>query len=69
MTHDASGDGLWTLVALNSALFLIFAFSFFKPQTGEAAMREQFGTAFEAYAADTPRFLPSWRQTAAEMTT
>lgn len=33
MTHDASGYGLWTLVVLNSALFLMFAFSFFKPQT------------------------------------
>ena len=26
MTHDASGYGLWTLVVLNSALFLMFAF-------------------------------------------
>ena len=34
MTHDTSGYGLWTLVVLNSALFLMFAFSFFKPQTG-----------------------------------
>jgi protein-S-isoprenylcysteine O-methyltransferase Ste14 len=34
MTHDASGYGLWTLVVLNSTLFLMFAFSFFKPQTG-----------------------------------
>jgi protein-S-isoprenylcysteine O-methyltransferase Ste14 len=37
MTHEASGAsgyGLWTLVVLNSALFLMFAFSFFKPQTG-----------------------------------
>lgn len=25
--------GLWTLVILNSAIFIIFAFSFFKPQT------------------------------------
>ena len=33
MTHDASGYGLWTLVVLNSALFLMFAFSFFKPNT------------------------------------
>lgn len=33
MTHDAPGYGLWTVVVLNSALFLIFAFSFFKPQT------------------------------------
>ena len=34
MTHDASGYGLWTLVVLNVALFLMFAFSFFKPKTG-----------------------------------
>ena len=33
MTHEASGYGLWTLVVLNSALFLMFAYSFFKPQT------------------------------------
>lgn len=33
MTHDTSAYGLWTLVILNSAIFLIFAFSFFKPQT------------------------------------
>ena len=32
MTHDAPAYGLWTLVVLNSAVFLIFAFSFFKPQ-------------------------------------
>ena len=33
MTHDTSGYGLWTLVVLNSAIFLMFAFSFSKPQT------------------------------------
>ena len=33
MTHDASAYGLWTLVILNTAIFLIFAFSFFKPHT------------------------------------
>ena len=33
MTHESSGYGLWTLVILNSALFLMFAFSFFKPNT------------------------------------
>jgi protein-S-isoprenylcysteine O-methyltransferase Ste14 len=32
MTHDAPAYGLWTLVVLNSAVFLVFAFSFFKPQ-------------------------------------
>lgn len=33
MTHDTQAYGLWTLVILNSAIFIIFAFSFFKPQT------------------------------------
>jgi len=33
MTHDASAYGLWTLVVLNSAIFIIFAFSFARPQT------------------------------------
>jgi protein-S-isoprenylcysteine O-methyltransferase Ste14 len=33
MTHDAPAYGLWTLVIFNSAIFLMFAFSFFKPQT------------------------------------
>ena len=34
MDHgNAPAYGLWTLVALNSILFIAFAFSFFKPQT------------------------------------
>ncbi|CDS52739.1 Bll7991 protein [Polaromonas sp. CG9_12] len=34
MTHDTQpAYGLWVLVILNSAIFLMFAFSFFKPQT------------------------------------
>jgi methanethiol S-methyltransferase len=33
MTHSESTYGLWTLVVINSAVFIIFAFSFFKPQT------------------------------------
>ena len=34
MSHDTpQAYGLWTLVILNSAVFLMFAFSFFKPQT------------------------------------
>jgi protein-S-isoprenylcysteine O-methyltransferase Ste14 len=32
MSHDMS-YGLWTLVILNSALFIFFAFSFFRPKT------------------------------------
>ncbi len=33
MNHSETGYGLWTLVALNSAVFILFAFSFFKPAT------------------------------------
>ncbi len=33
MHGSESAYGLWTLVILNSAIFIIFAFSFFKPQT------------------------------------
>jgi protein-S-isoprenylcysteine O-methyltransferase Ste14 len=33
MDHDSGAYGLWMLVIFNSAIFLIFAFSFFKPQT------------------------------------
>ncbi len=34
MEHEATSSyGLWTLVILNSAIFIMFAFSFFKPQT------------------------------------
>ena len=33
MTHDAPAYGLWTLVILNSAVFVMFAFSFFRPHT------------------------------------
>jgi len=33
MTPDTPAYGLWTLVVLNSAVFLIFAFSFAKPQS------------------------------------
>ncbi len=33
MTETAPAYGLWFLVILNSAIFILFAFSFFKPQT------------------------------------
>ena len=33
MSHDSPAYGLWWLVILNSAIFLLFAFTFFKPQT------------------------------------
>jgi len=34
MNHSESAYGLWSLVILNSAIFIMFAFSFFKPATG-----------------------------------
>jgi methanethiol S-methyltransferase len=33
MSHDTGAYGLWTLVAVNSAVFIIFAISFGKPQS------------------------------------
>ncbi|TDH62098.1 isoprenylcysteine carboxylmethyltransferase family protein [Dankookia rubra] len=33
MTHDAPAYGLWTLVVLNSLVFIVFALSFGKPRT------------------------------------
>src|SRR5262249_50982260 len=33
MHDDVPAYGLWSLVIINSAVFIIFAFSFFKPQT------------------------------------
>ena len=33
MNHQGSAYGLWTLVLVNSAVFILFAYSFAKPQT------------------------------------
>jgi len=33
MTNDVPGYGLWALVVINSAVFIIFAYSFAKPQS------------------------------------
>ncbi len=33
MSNEATDYGLWSLVVLNSAVFIFFAFSFFKPKT------------------------------------
>jgi protein-S-isoprenylcysteine O-methyltransferase Ste14 len=33
MNHDQPAYGLWSLVIINSAFFIFFAFSFFKPKT------------------------------------
>jgi hypothetical protein len=33
MSETPPAYGLWSLVVINSAIFIIFAFSFFKPKT------------------------------------
>jgi protein-S-isoprenylcysteine O-methyltransferase Ste14 len=33
MTHESPAYGLWGLVLINSAIFIMFAFTFFKPKT------------------------------------
>ncbi len=33
MSQEAPAYGLWLLVIFNSAIFIMFAYSFFKPQT------------------------------------
>jgi len=34
MSSDAPAYGLWSLVIVNSVVFILFAYSFFKPRTG-----------------------------------
>lgn len=34
MNHNIPAYGLWSLVVINSAIFILFAFSFFKPKSG-----------------------------------
>ena len=33
MTHDVPADGIWLLAVANTAFFIMFAFSFGKPQS------------------------------------
>ena len=33
MNHETPAYGLWPLVVINAAVFILFAFSFFKPRT------------------------------------
>lgn len=51
-----SGYGLWTLVVLNSAIFIVFATSFFHPRGGRDW--RALGEAWDRYAAVTTRFVP-----------
>lgn len=74
MDHAAGASyGLWALVLINSAVFIIFAFSFTKPQTKRdwrtfgafsafivALFAEMYGPVWDTYATNVPAFIPKF---------
>jgi protein-S-isoprenylcysteine O-methyltransferase Ste14 len=66
--HAPAAYGLWTLVLLNSAVFILVMFPILVMMYVRLAHREEregaaeFGDAWRAYAARTPRWLPGLRR-------
>lgn len=58
---DGSGYGIWLIALLNASIFIMFAFSVFKPRT-PADWRGS-GIGFHARAARVPAVIPDLRQT------
>jgi hypothetical protein len=54
MEHSLPAYGLWSLVIINAGIFLLFAFSFFKPRTPRDW--RTFGT-FSAFIVKKPSFI------------
>lgn len=54
MSNTAPAYGLWVLVIINSAVFILFALS----RREEREARAVFGVAYDRYAAVTPAFVP-----------
>ena len=48
--------GLWWLVIVNSAIFILFAFTFFKPDTPRDG--RSFGPLYATNMRDVPGFVP-----------
>jgi hypothetical protein len=57
MTHDTPAYGLWSLVVINTAVFLIFAFSFTRPRTARD------WRSFSAFAAFLVALFVDWPET------
>lgn len=57
MSNDFSSYGLWSLVVLNSVVFIMFIFSFFKPKSAVSIHRNSIDTGKMRRSSLDPTFL------------